>query len=1026
MKSERRWKSGIASGVEFRRVGSRAQRGQSLIVAVIVMFVLLFVGGLFVALVARNLLNTGRARDTIAAQSLADAGIRFADSFLQYSPEGADWRPSPATAPPDPSDPEYVKKLRVYNADPDRRWLDQGYSRIPLSGGRALVKVDMAPDPRDPLGKYISIRAIGRVGVLTEDDPTTYVDPSTGAAPRLRREQLAYKAIGITDYLRFVTNLTNDSKFEATLGLPPIGIPATVQYGGLPVRFPGGAPSWFTGTGAPIMVNGKLRLLDYLQLEEDPRLHDTVRVAGDIVVDNVDRTSANRPLLRNISTGQSSIIYGTNETDNSGNNLFTTGGGLLADSSSSPDGQGYTRNISRLNPPLIDQADPATGITRYRMSTRDAGMWLTRQNGTSFNTGRFGLGGGLYVDNTNNYERESQGVSGGQSLRSIWMQPGSTTNWNGPYYIPPGVYVEFGYPVAQDRDSNGNLQTGQFSAHPGFRVIRDAASRTWRDPNGVVGTREQAFTFFIYKPAGQKPVLKLENEFFRSFLRRDQGLSEQDIDRLTPAFNGVIFAEGNVRVRGLVPSVDNMQVRREAGDNDGLSDVQIRQRVNPPAITLVSAACIYVEGSLVRERPDSMIALLAEKSVVVNTTMFVSPNKGMAWVGSNQDELPPYHTNISLDEPARTPPFSLDYINGENVASYNTPVFLLIRHGTAPGASYLNLLINEALPPTGRDPLYAFNANTAPYSLDKPWPTVYPLTNLLGGADLFEQRGLPLYGDNTLPATNPPSPFDTVRYNYFTGVGERNTIRPQVDPNFLTAQGVQDYLFGRAAIAPMDVRIEAVMYAQTGSFFVIPGYPLNTNPADTRDAAVRRGQALGYTDGRLVRPTGTLDVYPFYGEPYDCRITIVGAVAENQTAAPADQAAWMSLWGYIPDHHGSSTLGVPQAHACVSEVGGSTTDQRTNAERTFYSNQNLGQGGITRGIRFLYDPALVAPYSGYVPAAPVWATDPRYLRNPNSSWAYTQGGTFRQDEYGRYLPPLPRLPVCPGFVFVGDELPPGL
>src|SRR5205807_753837 len=99
-------------------------------------------------------------------------------------------------------------------------------------------------------------------------------------------------------------------------------------------------------------------------------------------------------------------------------------------------------------------------------------------------------------------------ISGGQTLRSIWMHPSNTGYWFGPYYIPPGVKIEFGYPVAQDRDSSGNLLAGQFSPHPGFTVTRDSGDRAFRDPNGNYAPKEMAFTYFIYKAKGQRPVVK--------------------------------------------------------------------------------------------------------------------------------------------------------------------------------------------------------------------------------------------------------------------------------------------------------------------------------------------------------------------------------------------------------------------------------------------------------------------------------------------------------------------------------------
>ena len=69
---------------------------------------------------------------------------------------------------------------------------------------------------------------------------------------------------------------------------------------------------------------------------------------------------------------------------------------------------------------------------------------------------------------------------------------------------------------------------------------------------------------------------------------------------------------------------------------------------------------------------------------------------------------------------------------------------------------------------------------------------------------------------------------------------------------------------------------------------------------------------------------------------------------------------------------------------------------------------------ITRGIRFLYDPFLLAPFSGYNPY------NTGTMIKGASGWIHNLNGAARQDDYGRSLPPIPRLPVCPGFVFYGE------
>ncbi len=985
-----------------------SERGQSLIVAVIALFVMLFIGGLFVSLVARNLLSAGRAKETVSAAVLADAGIRYAGEFLENSPEGADWRPAPTP----------LTDAR----DPDRRWLEAGeYTRVPLTNGRALIRVSMEPSPANPLGRYIRIESVGRPGFLDPQDPTTFVN---APAPRLMRRRVALKAIGITDYLRYVTNRDNEGKFEAAIGMPPVGVPAWMQLGGLPVRAVGGGgnPAGYPRPGAPMYINGDLRLLNNLTIAVNPRNNEAVYVAGKIQIEPGDPDDPARQAARvNDLSANPSNAEPLSAPFGSGAGLpmilpsdapgFSTFGGLIRDGAPIPDGNGYARSISRLEPPSLDAGDPASGITRYRSLTRDSGWAFRRSRGGWVNTGRIGLGAGVFINNARSRELETTVTSGGQSLRSVWLRPGSSPYWNGPHYIPPAAFIDLGYPVVQARDASGAPIPGEYTRQPGFRIVRDVSDAMWVDPSGQIRTREQVYSFFIFKGAGQRPVLKLDNALYREFLATDQGMTDAQINRFLPAFNGVIYAEGNIRIRGLVPSVANIPIRQEAGDPDGLSPADIRDAVNPPALTVVSARNIYIEGSIVRETAPgpladrdaaSMVALLAQEYVVVNTTMFMAPNKPASWAASNQNELPPYHTNIDVAEGARTPPFAYDFTFGDDPTGYslNGGPFLLVRHGAPPGVTYLNLLLNEAFPPAApADSLYRFNVAANP-----PVPAwVYPMFNgSQPGVDLFENRSFSF-------------PFGGTTYTMWTAPGLRNTIRPAVDPNFAAQTGTQDYLFSRMAVVPMDVRIEAVMYAQNGSFFVIPGYPFNVDPSDTRDAAMRRHGGNG--GGTMLRPQGTADEWPFYGEPIDCRITIVGAIAENRTAAIADQAAWMQLWGWIPQRYGSTgesptsptPAEVPTEHLFATDVGmsvgnGAADDHRANVERT---------AQITRGLRMIYDPALGAPYSGY---------------NPNGgsvvrkgAWAHVARGSFRQDDYGRTLPPLPRLPVCPGYVYFGED-----
>ena len=80
------------------RARRRRETAQSLTVAIIVLFLLLFLGGLFIALIVNNMRAGQTAAKGYAADKLAQAGLQYIDDQLTKSPEGADWRPVPFVA----------------------------------------------------------------------------------------------------------------------------------------------------------------------------------------------------------------------------------------------------------------------------------------------------------------------------------------------------------------------------------------------------------------------------------------------------------------------------------------------------------------------------------------------------------------------------------------------------------------------------------------------------------------------------------------------------------------------------------------------------------------------------------------------------------------------------------------------------------------------------------------------------------------------------------------------------------------
>jgi hypothetical protein len=231
------------------------------------MFLLLFLGIMFIVVISRNLSRAARSTDVTEATALAEAGIRYADRMLTTSEEGADWRPVPENMGWDATLGANGQYTLAWNASngpmmmenhPDFKWLRPysptedpqgrsgptgGFTSFKTGNGRYLLRVVYNPDPDDPLSKYIKIESIGRVGLVDDKDPTTW---GASAKVKLRRELTAYKPIGVTDYCRFVTNKEKKND-EIALGSP--GYPLQLgrqEQGQEPAR------------GGPVRVNGNL------------------------------------------------------------------------------------------------------------------------------------------------------------------------------------------------------------------------------------------------------------------------------------------------------------------------------------------------------------------------------------------------------------------------------------------------------------------------------------------------------------------------------------------------------------------------------------------------------------------------------------------------------------------------------------------------------------------------------------------------------------------------------------------------
>ncbi len=1025
---------------------SRARRGQTLIIALAILFVLLFIGGLFVVQIARNLTNAARSKDTLNAQSFSEAGINFCSNQLTYSEEGADWRPEPTPPFTSASDPMGV-------TDPDFRWLSQGFSRVFFNGGRALVRVVYEPRADDPRSQYLRIEAVGRPGDISQGDvdPTIFVQ-SASLPPQLRREQVAYVQLGLTDYLFFITN-KDRTAYENFIGTPHLeasvagqapvdgmrDIPTVlgdptiashltdginnneVLYGANirangPVRFGGDTYIYlsprlsFPAPAETVLSSSSFSLAPTRDLDNDPANNG----ADSILNDNDLQVYVNTPL------GAPNLASALRP---SASPNFSTLLGLIRDGSATPDNIGFNRNIPRLDPMIMDTKVDGTGVLRYRALTRDSGIWSG-----NLNTGFFGWGRGVYINNPQDLQHESQGINGSYSLRTDWLDPKAYPNsfWQGPNYRPPGIQVEFrGTHVILTRSDSDVFRK------PDGTPITANGGKVVDIP---LADDERASYVFPDGTAYALPPLPHLGDEPKTAANLPPAYANPFNDQNSYGVNLVIMAEGNVRIKGNYGGITD----------PGNTTIPHLGRVH---VTVVTGGTAYVEGNLLKadgylnggapvlER-GSTCSILAKDYVCVNTTMFMSPeNQTGVWTPDPaNDGVFDVYLGTSRETYDQSFSFGVDPATYKSGAGAS-PIYLMTRHrALSPGPSAMNLLINPVLNNNGSS-LFQFNQSALlppeTYALGVrfagtpvvPVPVASEITPYadMRGFLLRDPGGVAPYYDATSKL------FNTL----YRAPGFENILRVQKDQNastLLGAGGTTDYLYAGAFVAPLDIRIEAAMYAQEKSFFVIPGYSVNQDPNDTRINFAKTGTRTAYSIGSSGQNLDSgqdkiaKDVYPFYNEPTDIRLTIFGSIAENYTASMGDQAAWLSKWGYVTTRFGSSAIGIPDDHIGVHDASNavaiySPAEDRSQDFRTALENTE----NITRGLRYQYDPAFAMPYQhpsdkGLTLGA---TTATRYNRALRSK--FTPVTAWWPAGIHQILPPMPRLPVCPGLLYFGDS-----
>lgn len=1064
------------------------QSGQTLIIALLILGVLLILGFVFLGLISRNITSTGRAQQRSVANDLAEAGIRFVHGQLLTNPQAADWRPQ-ETLPIgyDPiANPGYPHFAANVPRDPDYQYLrpapragdpgfpnDKGgpdglgpYSRVEFDAGRAVVRSLYGPSDanvfsNNPAGalrlpgrakNYIIIESIGKPGKVNANDPTTAGDVRGEREKIQSRKLIAFASIGITEQAFFVTNkfrvsrpaefgapnetgVAYDDRVGGPSPVPAVQIPTQIGDQQLLPNLTGGTSLGPVPYGGSVYINADLVVHGRVTAYLNRYLGDSWDVAGKVI--GADDTNAQLQIAAADVNGAGNWTFGAFTLTNvSGTSLdsnsqtFSTATGLVRDGLVAQDRDGYNRSLRRKEPPSFLVEDPVTHESVYRQMTRDSGAV-----GPAGNTGSFGHGQGVYTNNTSdrqnrNDEQGREVAETSESLVFDWLNPNNGqagTGWQGVYYIPRGAYLQL--------------------VPDGFIILRDSRApvgeRTWRNPDGsdtsnsvnrykIVRTGNGLFIANSYTPFGAGVTLNTA--------------TPAQIEASGQPFTGVVYFEGNVRVRGTIPT-----------------DVQL---------TVVSGATIYIEGSITKGivrtqaafdqtgpvgqritmTSRSMLMLAAKDYVAVNTSQFFGPAPTQVIEEVNdlpsasehnpirmrRNATPGYPSSYNLRaeflldpnsgnpaNPSMWKPYSAAY-EEFGTANFINPG-LLITHTMDDGPaanSFISMDINYGVGNWG----YLFDLNRTPaitpINVFDPFqknnasdynPYATPGFTEPGYGAAQQNRGLiygigaenwqryskfettffPLAQSNGAAGaygTWPTIPVPAEHGTYTLLAQETNDLTLRF--NDIGANPSNDYLIARAAIMPNDIRIEASVFAEDGSFFVIPSPWFNPNANDRRDIYLTRVAAVGAAQAQLERLEnyGSAPVTPFYGEPVDVKVRFVGAISQNMPAPMSQQGEWLKKWGWIP-----RTIGD------VRDTG--TGNNRLIPEQHVPDGYDLSTD--------LYVPNLVITYDPVLGSGRAW--------NPANTSPFSPANpAIRTDAQGRMLPPMPRLPVSPTLAYFGE------
>ena len=910
----------------------RASSGQALLIAVLILFAVATLAALFAGIIGAQLTQVARQSDLVALRNIAEAGLRLANEQLTYSPAGADWRPS---------------------ADAYR-----------CGEGQVAIDVTYGPSPDRLQSRFLRI-------VSTAAFPDN---------PFLRHTILALKPVLLTDYARFITDRfeTNRAANLGVTGLETNGASRldyvsyiegpirsntdVVWYGQSQVSLYSTFDAITDWRDLGILRDDRIEIAGFMYPAANPGATDALN----LTIDGVSRATK----LFAPATEEEWFDYANGFPQYWEGEIVPNSRTVLANL---PDVTMMTGEViagshavPRVRPPEIDAIHPDKDTNRYLSLTRDSGFWRQDSEGLYYNTGEFGWGwtyyGGIYIDNFDDIQYDhnleklrlnwtrSVGVHQNPALKakgdlredlsSTLQPPAGPADWwdkTDRYYAPPGVEI---------------ILHGE-EACPWVEIVRDDRKNaggglfySWREPEGqpiqedVNPTVPGDVSYTYVSPVGGCTPSASGYDF---------GILDGNRAFFPFPPNGVIYAEGNVRIRGIMPPVRDSQGRRglEIPADEvpegyfGFWDL-MTGRSRRFDLQVVSGGTIYIEGDLMSPSTaqltglqpidpaipltmtydqlyGSRIALLARDYVCVNTTALnprpvdlfqrVEDPASLGTYSFYVDAQPIYppgagprywqFTGLPLPQATSSratepPSVGLVYesvrLGNELLRDTAGDVRLILGHsgwyepyaegGTEPPEAPAKVSVEVAVDGSSLLGSYEFVRSASGNSQSPQWYHTdigdpaqdNHLEFLPSGVQVMSLAGL--------------SPSNITFTPEVTPVWDGTSTPPRwiVSPDDLA------YLLGPLAIAPpnrdfdtdvtpgpLPVDIDALIYAQNGSWFVIPGRWFNEDPDELGEDFTER-------------------LYPGYHEPLNIRISVYGAIAENMPADLGSVADWTSKW----------------------------------------------------------------------------------------------------------------------------------